>query len=41
MTNFPWLTVTGAIPLVGALVIGVIPGRASADGSAGNRGRDR
>src|SRR5271166_798456 len=40
MTNFPWLTVTGAIPLVGALVIGVIPGRPAAGGGTGNRGRD-
>src|SRR5215471_3800433 len=29
MTNFPWLTVAGAIPLVGALVVGVAPGPSS------------
>ena len=26
MSNFPWLTVAGAIPLVGAVVIGADPG---------------
>ena len=26
MTNFPWLTVTGAIPLAGSLAIALIPG---------------
>ena len=31
MSTFPWLTVMGAIPLVGALVIAAIP----------NPGRDR
>ena len=25
MSNFPWLTVAGAIPLVGALVVGLTP----------------
>ena len=25
MSSFPWLTVIGAIPLVGALVIAIIP----------------
>src|SRR5262245_23553376 len=29
MSNFPWLTVAGVIPLVGALVIGAVPGPAS------------
>src|SRR6266702_5989347 len=29
MTSFPWLTVIGAIPLVGALVIAIIPAASS------------
>src|SRR5215470_6464065 len=29
MSNFPWLTVAGVIPLVGALVVGVAPGPAT------------
>src|SRR5690349_4368921 len=33
MSSFPWLTVIGAIPLVGALVIAIIP-TASSDDSA-------
>jgi NADH-quinone oxidoreductase subunit M len=36
MSTFPWLTVIGAIPLVGALVISVTPG-ASALGAEGDR----
>jgi NADH-quinone oxidoreductase subunit M len=36
MSNFPWLTVTGAIPLAGALAIGLTPGR-SAPGSDEDR----
>jgi NADH-quinone oxidoreductase subunit M len=36
MSTFPWLTVIGAIPLVGALVISVTPG-ASAPGAEGDR----
>src|SRR5579859_695497 len=36
MSNFPWLTVTGAIPLAGSLVVGLIPGR-SAPGSEDDR----
>jgi NADH-quinone oxidoreductase subunit M len=40
MSNFPWLTVAGVIPLVGALAIGATPGR-SAPGSDGDkRARD-
>ncbi len=35
MSSFPWLTVIGAIPLVGALVIAIIPAASSAD-SAGS-----
>jgi NADH-quinone oxidoreductase subunit M len=33
MTSFPWLTVIGAIPLLGALVIAIIPA-AGSDGAA-------
>ena len=36
MSNFPWLTVTGAIPLAGVLAIGLTPGR-SAPGSDEDR----
>jgi NADH-quinone oxidoreductase subunit M len=36
MSNFPWLTVAGAIPLVGAVAIGMTPGR-SAPGSPADR----
>ena len=34
MSSFPWLTVIGAIPLVGALVVALIPAASSADKSA-------
>ena len=34
MSSFPWLTVIGAIPLVGALVITLIPAASSADTGA-------
>src|SRR5215471_16223269 len=37
MTNFPWLTVAGAIPLVGTLAVGLIP---TAGGEAERRSRD-
>src|SRR6201987_87280 len=36
MSTFPWLTVIGAVPLVGALVIAAMPG-GSAPGSAADR----
>jgi NADH-quinone oxidoreductase subunit M len=36
MSTFPWLTVTGAIPLAGAVVISLIPG-ASAPGAEADR----
>ena len=39
MSSFPWLTVIGAIPLVGALVIAVIP-RAGSDDKAARAARD-
>jgi NADH-quinone oxidoreductase subunit M len=34
MSSFPWLTVIGAIPLVGALVVTLIPAASSAEESA-------
>jgi NADH-quinone oxidoreductase subunit M len=40
MSNFPWLTVAGAIPLVGAVVIGLTPGRSAPGGPADRRARD-
>ncbi len=40
MSNFPWLTVAGAIPLVGAVVIGMTPGRSAPGGPADRRARD-
>jgi NADH-quinone oxidoreductase subunit M len=40
MSSFPWLTVIGAIPLAGALVIAAIP-VAGGPGEAGQRARDR
>src|SRR5215469_12997813 len=36
MSTFPWLTVAGAIPLVGAIVVALTPGR-SAPGGAPNQ----
>jgi NADH-quinone oxidoreductase subunit M len=41
MSNFPWLTVAGAIPLVGAAVIALTPGRPAPGGAADRRARDR
>ncbi len=40
MSTFPWLTVAGAIPLVGALVVGLTPGRSAPGGLADRRARD-
>ena len=40
MSNFPWLTVSGAIPLVGTLVIGLTPGRSAPGSDADRRSRD-
>ncbi len=40
MSNFPWLTVTGAVPLVGALAIGLTPGRSAPGSDADRRARD-
>jgi NADH-quinone oxidoreductase subunit M len=41
MSNFPWLTVAGAIPLVGAVAIGLTPGRSAPGGPADRHARDR
>ncbi len=40
MSNFPWLTVAGAIPLAGAVVIGLTPGRSAPGSPADRRARD-
>jgi NADH-quinone oxidoreductase subunit M len=40
MSTFPWLTVAGAIPLVGALVVGLTPGRSAPGSPADRRARD-
>src|ERR1017187_9513155 len=40
MSTFPWLTVAGAIPLVGALVIALTPGRSEPGSTADRRVRD-
>jgi NADH-quinone oxidoreductase subunit M len=41
MSNFPWLTVAGAIPLVGAVAIALTPGRSAPGSSADRRARDQ
>ncbi|MGH3402238.1 MAG: NADH-quinone oxidoreductase subunit M [Streptosporangiaceae bacterium] len=41
MSNFPWLTVTGAIPLAGAVVISLLPGRSAPGADADRRARDK
>jgi NADH-quinone oxidoreductase subunit M len=41
MSNFPWLTVAGAIPLVGAAVIALTPGRSAPGSTADRRARDQ
>jgi NADH-quinone oxidoreductase subunit M len=40
MSNFPWLTVVGAIPLVGAVAIALTPGRSAPGSPADKRARD-
>src|ERR1700683_4213606 len=40
MNGFPWLTVAGAVPLLGAIVIMLVPGRPSGGTSAAVRARD-
>src|SRR6266567_335293 len=39
MSSFPWLTVAGAIPLAGAVVVAAVPGTTTA-GAAAQSGRD-
>jgi NADH-quinone oxidoreductase subunit M len=41
MSTFPWLTVAGAVPLVGAAAIMLTPGRSAPGGDADRRARDR
>ncbi len=41
MDHFPWLTVAGAVPLVGALAIGFTPGRSAPGSAADRRARDQ
>jgi NADH-quinone oxidoreductase subunit M len=41
MSTFPWLTVAGAIPLAGAVAVGLTPGRSAPGGEADRRARDR
>ncbi|MGO8883991.1 MAG: NADH-quinone oxidoreductase subunit M [Streptosporangiaceae bacterium] len=40
MSTFPWLTVAGAVPLVGAAVIMLTPGSSAPGGTEDRRGRD-
>jgi NADH-quinone oxidoreductase subunit M len=40
MSNFPWLTVLGAVPLAGALVLALTPGRSAPGSAADRRARD-
>jgi NADH-quinone oxidoreductase subunit M len=40
MSNFPWLTVAGAVPLVGSIAIGLTPGRSAPGGEENRRARD-
>src|ERR1700722_2063640 len=40
MSNFPWLTVAGVIPLAGAIAVGLTPGHSAPGGSADRRARD-
>ena len=40
MSTFPWLTVAGAVPLVGAVAVALTPGRSAPGGAADRRARD-
>jgi NADH-quinone oxidoreductase subunit M len=40
MSNFPWLTVAGVVPLVGAIAVGLTPGQSAPGGEADRRARD-
>ncbi|MGH3286554.1 MAG: hypothetical protein ACRDPD_18060 [Streptosporangiaceae bacterium] len=39
MSTFPWLTVAGAIPLAGSVVVALIPGQSAPGGPAPRRAR--
>ncbi len=41
MSTFPWLTVIGAIPLAGAVVVALTPGQSAPGAEADRRARDR
>jgi NADH-quinone oxidoreductase subunit M len=41
MSSFPWLTVIGAIPLAGAIVVALTPGQSAPGGEADRRARAR
>ena len=41
MSTFPWLTVAGAIPLAGAVVVALTPGASAPGGAADQRSRDQ
>src|ERR1700683_5516183 len=40
MNGFPWLTVAGAVPLLGAIVIMLVPGRPAGSPPAAGRARE-
>ena len=40
MNGFPWLTVAGAVPLVGAIVVALIPGLPADSAEADRRARN-
>ena len=40
MSTFPWLTVAGAVPLVGAVAVALTPGGSAPGGAADRRARD-
>jgi NADH-quinone oxidoreductase subunit M len=41
MSNVPWLTIAGAIPLGGAVVVSLLPGRSADGAEADGRARDQ
>src|SRR5215470_14280314 len=40
MSNFPWLTVAGVIPLIGSIAVGLTPGRSAPGSEADRKARD-
>ncbi|HEY3903983.1 MAG TPA: NADH-quinone oxidoreductase subunit M [Streptosporangiaceae bacterium] len=40
MTNFPWLTVAGVVPLVGSIAVGLTPGQSAPGADADRKARD-